>query len=413
MTAFTYVAKDAQGNVVRSSMKAPSQTSVLADLRNRGLAVVDITSMEPPAVAAARPWQRTSGPRRRSSARRVPLTELSMFSRQLSIAVGSGMPLRDALESIVVDLEHRGLSAALHHVIYDLHNGFSFSAALSRRQKAFGSLFVALMKAAEESGSMAQTLDLMSVYLERSEQLEQKVRKSMTYPVFITVFFFVVCIVMATFVLPQFQEIFAGFDADLPAFSQAVFALNRGLLGASPWLAAGAGLLGVGLLAVRSSPKGRRIIDLAKLHVPITGRWLHKFSMARFCRNLAMMLRGGVPVAAAMQISSSISGNRVLEESLLKVRERLITGLSFSQSLGMDPAFPRLVVRMVAMGEESGQLPDVLEKVSDVYENQVEGAITVATSLFEPVVICFFGSVIMTLIMAIYMPIFTIGANVN
>ena len=415
MTPYTYTAKDASGKVIRSSLRAPSQMAALADLRTQGLAVMDIYAEETPADAAG-PAAKQTRPKPRWSWRppgRVPTSELAMFSRQLSIAVESGMPLREALESIAEDLEHPALADSVKGVVQDLHSGQSFSSALKLRKRAFGPLFAELMRAAEESGSLSRTLQQLSLYLERSEQLEKKIKRSTSYPLFVGVFFCIVCFVMTTFVLPQFQQIFDGFDAKLPLLSRMVFTLNQTVLSAAPWIGLGLILTGAGFVWWRRSTAGRRRLDQLKLQIPLMGSWLRKFAMARFCRNMAMMLRGGVPVTTAIEITSSIGDNQVLKESILKARERLISGMSMSDSLGQDPEFPRLVVRMVAMGEESSRLPEVLEKVSDVYEDQVEGSITVAMALLEPLVICVFGVIVLLLILAIYMPVFTIGSNVQ
>ena len=410
MAAYIYVAKDPEGKVIRSSVTAASQTAALTALRTQGLAVVDIRAADPAPDAAA---PAAPARRQRRRAQRVPLGELAMFSRQLSIAVGSGMPLRDALESIVVDLDHPVLANAVAGLIADLNDGWSFSRALARREPVFGSLFTALVKAAEESGSLGIALRQLSVYLERSERLERKIKRSTTYPTFVLVFFCIVCAVLTVFVLPRFQEIFAGFDAKLPWLSEVVFRFNRQVLKATPWLALALGLAAAGLLIYRRTPPGRQRIDYWKLHVPVLGTCLRKFAMARFCRNLAMMLRGGVPVTTAIDITAAVSDNLIIRESILKARERLVSGMSISESLARNPEFPRLVVRMVAMGEASGTLPEVLEKASDVYEDEVEGYITTALALLEPVVICVFGAVVTVLILAIYMPVFTIGANVR
>jgi type IV pilus assembly protein PilC len=414
---YTYVAKDQSGKVIRSSLRATSQTAALANLRTQGLAVMDIAAEEPAADAPrAKAMTAATHPKpgwRLGKPGRVPLGELAMFSRQLAIAVDSGMPLREALESIAEDLEHPALAAAVKGVVSDLHGGQSFSAALAQRKGAFGSLFAELMRAAEESGSLSRTLQQLSLYLERSDQLEKKIKRSASYPLFVAVFFCIVCVVMTTFVLPQFQQIFDGFDARLPALSRVVFATNQLVLHAAPWIGLGL-VLGVSAFVYwRRTPRGRWRVDQIKLQFPLLGNWLRKFAMARFCRNMAMMLRGGVPVTTAMEITSSIGDNQVLKESLLAARERLISGMSISESLGQDPQFPRLVVRMVAMGEESGRLPEVLEKVADVYEDQVEGSVSVAMSLMEPAVICVFGVVVLLLILAIYLPVFTIGSNVQ
>lgn len=413
MTEFSYVAKDSAGVVVRAAVEAVNRSDALATLRKRELTVVDLHHADEQVAGAAAGSRRRSLAAPRLPSRNVPTSEMAVFCRQLAISIRAGVPLRDAIESISADLDHPVLSRAVTEVVSDMNDGASFSRAIARHRTVFSSLFVSLVRAAEESGSMSETLEQLSVYLERSDRLERKIKSITAYPLFVAVFFCIVCVVMTIWVLPQFEDIFAGYGARTPAFTRVVFGANRFVIDHLLFIGAGAGVLALAFMMYRRSPEGRLRIDRLKLRLPLFGPILRKFAVARFARNLAMMVRGGVPITTAFEITAGVSGNKVLERSVLNARERMIAGSPVAASLAVDPEFPRLLVRMTAVGEESGQLPDVLEKISDVYEDQIEGTIMVATALFEPIVIILFGAVIMVLIMAIYVPVFTMGASVK
>ena len=416
MAAYTYIAKNDRGKVVESTLDARSRIDALSALKERELTVINLTHVKD---KSAEPISKSKARRLRSRKRRsyssalISLTDRAIFCRQLSVSVSSGVPLREALESIAEDVEVPTLKKVLDYVIDDLHDGQSFSEALSTHAKVFSPLFVALVRAAEESGSLPQVLEHLSFYLERSDKLARKIKSITAYPMFVAVFFCVVCVIMTLFVLPQFQDIFLGFDTELPTLTKVVFGVNA-------WVIQNIVLLIVGLVGAvaafalfRRSAFGRYQLDKIKLRLPFFGNCFRKFAIARYCRNLAIMLRGGVPVATAIEIASDVCENQVLQRSLLAIKDNIIAGSDFSSSLAREKEFPRMVVRMVGVGEESGRLPEVLEKVSDVYEDQVEGSIMVATALFEPIIICFFGVMILLLVLAIYMPVFTVGAGVN
>jgi type IV pilus assembly protein PilC len=398
--------------MVRAAVEAASRSDALAVLRRRDLTVVDLRPAAEGARAQSASARRQGGGLRLPS-RRVPTTEMAVFCRQVAISIGSGVPLRDAVASIAEDLDHPVMSSAVNRVVSDLDGGASFSQALDRHPSVFSPLIVSLARSAEESGSMPETLDQLSVYLERSDRLERKIKSITAYPLFVACFFCLVCAVMTLWILPRFEDIFAGYEAKTPWLTKAVFGANRLLLDHLLLLGAGAGGLALAFLAYRRSARGRMRLDRLKLRLPLFGPLLGKFAVARSARNLAMMVRGGVPIAEAFRITAGVAGNTVLEQAMLRARQRMIDGSPVAASLAEDPAFPRLLVRMTAVGEESGQMPEVLEKISNVYEEQVEGTITVATALFEPLVIILFGAVILVLILAIYMPVFTMGASVH
>jgi len=230
---------------------------------------------------------------------------------------------------------------------------------------------------------------------------------------FVMGIFILICLLMTLWILPKLRESFMSLNSQLPYLTRVVFGVNQFIVDHF-WLfaAAGAGLFAA-YVAFKRTPAGSWQIDRMKLRMPFFGDCLKKLALARICRNLAIMLRGGVPITTAMEITSEVCSNRVLEKSLLGARDRIIQGNDIASSLGHGGTFPSLVVRMVHVGETSGRLPQVLEKVSETYEDQAEGAIMMATSMLEPIMICVFGVVVLGLVLAIYLPALTMGSHVG
>jgi len=413
MPLFEYVAKTSRGMEVRSSLEAASRHDALGELQTKGLTVVELSAadddMLKTVAAASAPTPRPR--KRRLLEARVSLTDRAIFCRQLSIAVGAGVPLREALESIAEDVDSGALSDILGRITQRLHDGQPFSEAIATEKKLFSPLFTALIRAAEEAGSLPLTLSEMAVSMERAERLGRKIKSVTSYPIFVAVFFCIVSLIMTLFVVPSFEESFGDLNADLPRLTIMVFSFNRFFIRNFPAIAGVLIGLTVALVLYGRTKAGRLRFDAIVLRLPLFGPCLQKFSIARFCRNLAMMVQGGVPIALAMEISSQTCGNQSLERSLLQARERILNGQDISSSLGQERHFPRLVIRMVSIGETSGRLPEVLDKVSDVYEDQVEATIMTAMSLFEPVIICVFGIAILLLVLAIYVPVFTVASH--
>jgi len=416
MPIYYYHAKNVSGQDVTATVVAPTRLDALAQLRDIGMTVLNLWTDGEPATSTALANEIAPPKRLRRSAGagsvRVNGAEKSVFMRQLSISVSAGMPLREALESIAEDLENKGFRNVVRDLVAKLREGQMFSEAAAAHPVVFTTLFVALLRVAEEAGSMPQTLEYLAAALERGDKLGRKIRSIVAYPVFVACFFVVVCGIMTLVVLPKFQAIF-GSNASLPTLTRVVFGANRFLL--NHVLLIAMTLAGTVLLFVMyvRTPVGRTQVDALKLRLPIFGICFQKFAVARFCRNFAIMIRGGVPVASAIEIATGICGNKVIERALVRVRARLLGGSTIAASLGSEAVFPRLIVRMVAIGESSGKLPQVLDKVSDAYEDQVEGSITLATSLFEPIVICVFGLFVLVLVMAIYLPVFTASRGVQ
>ncbi len=412
MTTFSYLAKNTTGQAVRDTLEAESRFAALAELKRMGLTVVQLNAKndkadDPDDIAAPAPAKKDISRFRLS--RHVPLADISQFCRLLATSVGAGLPLRDAVETIADDIDNPTLRRALDDVVDKLHSGMPFSEALAQHPRIFTGVFVSLIRSAEHAGSMAPTLDHLASYLERTERLRREIRGLMAYPMFVVFFFITICVIMTLFVVPRFQSVFDNFDAKLPRLTIVVFTVNQFILENALWFLLGIGLLLCLFTAYAHSKRGAMRLDAIKLKLPLVGEMFRKYSIARVSRNLAIMLRGGISVTSALEMTSGVAGNLVLSDALLKARERILTGSDIGGSLRRDENFPRLFVRMVTVGEGSGTLPDVVNKLAEVYEEQVESQIKMVTSLLEPIVICSFGAIILVLVLAIYMPVFTVA----
>lgn len=421
MALFNYVAKNKGGQDVRSSLEAASRLEALEFLRTKGLTVIDLISVEAAKPQITIPNGKGKKGGLKSGSRRwnfafsspVKMADLAVFCRQLAISVGAGLPLRDALETIGTELDQADLREAIADIAVQLTDGAHFSDAAATHPKIFNVMFCGLIKVAEESGKLPQTLSQLADYLERTDKLQRRIKAMSSYPVFIGIFFVLVCLIMSFVILPKFADIFMGFDAALPPLTQMVFSLNAFFVGNFVFLALGVGLLFGGIILYGRTKDGAFRRDRLKLALPGVGDLLKKYVMARFCRSLSIMMHSGVSISTALEICGDAAGNRVLQQSIRGVRERIITGQRISKSLGESGIFPGLITRMVSVGEDSGQLPEVLDRVSDLYEDQVETKIMSTMALFEPLVICVFGGLVMILVMAIYLPIISISLSVK
>lgn len=416
MPAYTYTVKTDDGRVVQSSIEAPSRQEALSLIRSHTAGVVvSLTESSAPRAMSGRetpPLSRVQAEPRRWSGRIGP-RDLAIFFRQLAISVNAGVSLRDSIESIAADLEHAAFRNVLLRVGDRLHDGRSFSQSLAAEGRIFPPICVALIRTAEEAGSMAQTLDQLAASIEKNVALTRKIRSITAYPMFVGLFFVVVVLIMTFFILPQFQSVFGGWGAKLPWLTRVVFRVNKAVVGnALPIAAVLAAVIG-GLVAWGRTTAGELRIDQFLLRLPLLGVSLKKLAIARFCKNLSIMIRGGVPIATAIEITAAVSGNKAIEGALLGARDRIIRGSDITTGLADEGLFPRLLIRMVGVGEASGRLPEVLDRVAASYEDDVEGSIMTITALFEPIIIVAFGAVVLTFVLAIYLPVFTVASHMQ
>ncbi|HMP75843.1 MAG TPA: type II secretion system F family protein [Kiritimatiellia bacterium] len=414
MPMFQYRVKTPEGEMVDAVLAAESRQEALALVRKRVPGVILRMEEELRSVGAGHATTLPPARRLRLRGGRIKTTDLTTLFRQISVSVNAGVSLREALEAILEDLEHQRLRVVVQAICDRLHEGSSFSLALSEHRSIFPPVCIALVRAAEEAGTMAETLDEMATTMEKSDALARKIKSIMAYPMFVAGFFGLVLLIMTIFILPQFQEVFDNWNAKLPTLTVVVFDLNKFIIKHAVIELAILSLLIGAFLVWRRTPVGRAHLDRFKLNAPAIGPVVMQIGVARFCKYFAMMVRGGVPIAAAMEIAAEVTGNQVLEKNLLAAREEILLGSDIGSALARQgEIFPRLLVRMISIGESSGRLPDTLDKVAETYESRVEASIAIATSLLEPVIIVFFGGLILVLVLAIYLPVFSTASSVQ
>lgn len=427
MKKFNYTAKNAAGDLIRDVIEADDRQIALTDLRRKGFTVVSLMEFEPVTPEGAeqniKKGRKHSlkqilqtdlrlSPKKPQKDKKIRLSDMAIFCRQLAISVNSGLPLREALEGIHEDMDVHALKAVLGNIIKKLHDGVPFSKAVAAHPKVFSSIFIGMVRAAEEAGSLAETLNQLAGYMEASDKLQRKIKSLMAYPAFVAGFFMIICLVMVLGIIPRFQDIFGDLDAELPKLTTTVFAINTFIVTHFPIIVGVLVVLIASYVLYRRTPSGNLRIASLKLKMPLSGDCLKRYIIARICRCLAIMLKSGVPISTALQIVSKIGDNAAIENALIAAQEKIVSGSSVALGLKETGIFPALLIRMLGVGESAGQLPEVLNRVSDAYEDQVEASITTGTALLEPIIITVFGMMVLLLIISIYLPVFSIAAHV-
>ncbi len=429
MKKFNYTAKNTAGDLIRDMIEADSRQSALTTLRQKGLTVVSLTDVESiftmetesaePNDTASKRSRRKSGdlllaPKKKMRVKKVRLTDMAVFCRQLAISVNSGLPLREALEGIYEDMDVPALKAVLENIIKKLYDGIPFSSAVAAHPKVFSPVFIGMVQAAEQSGSLGETLNRLAGYMESSDKLRRKIKSLMAYPAFVAAFFIFISLVMVFAIIPRFEEIFSDLNAKLPAMTRGVFGVNNFILQNVPLLALFAMLIVILFIYCKRIPSVRLWLDGTKLKMPVTGVCLKRYILARICRCTAIMLKSGVPISTTLRIVSAIGDNQVIEKAIISGQAQIISGSNIADGLRKTGIFPSLLIRMLRVGESAGKLPDVLDRVADAYEDQVEASIVTATALLEPVIRgCVFGLMVLVLILSIYLPVFTVSMNIK
>ncbi|MCU0857175.1 MAG: type II secretion system F family protein [Pontiellaceae bacterium] len=425
MPLFQVKAQDSRKQPVSLTMEAASRVEVVRQIKAQGMIPLEVIQQGAERVRKESA-QKEAKPVKGASAKKTgkaPLSfggpkavkqmEVVIFCRQISIAVSAGLPLRDALEGIIGSMGHNTLSATLRPAAEALHSGVSFSEAIKafNRYKVFSPVFIGLIRVAEETGTMGQTLSQLADYLEGMVKLKSSVSSKLSYPIFMIVAFILVNIGATLFLFPMFKKNFAEIGSKLPAITQFAFDTNDMALKAFPFVSGIVIAIVAGVCFYRSTPIGRRGFDSALLKIPMFGPILLKIGLARFCKTLSITANGGVPLVQGLEISSIVVGNKYLERSLMQVREKVVTGNRFASTLRATGNFPDLVVRMIDVGEDSGQLPLVLEKIADIYDTEVGDSIAKMIALVEPVLICLFGVFVTVMVLALYMPVFSMSSG--
>jgi len=398
MTSWTYKAKDKAGKTVTGRISAPDRGDAVAELQRKNLTVLQLEKGGKGGADGKQQKKRRSKPR----ATRV---ELVIFTRQLSTMVGAGISLLEAIDVLKEQAETPGMRATCETIADRLRGGSDLSDAMAACPKVFNELYISMVSAGEVSGQMDAVLDRLADYQEASDELIREVKSAMTYPVISLTLVLGITAFLMIFIVPTFGKIFEEMDAKLPG-------LTAFVLGTSDWMRAnvGPGILGIiagfaALVAFKRTDRGGRIFDILKLRLPVFGPLIKKVALARFSRTFGTLIRSGVPILATLDIVAKTAGNVVIADAVRASSASVQAGDLLSEPLGENKVFPAMVVRMIAIGERSGALEELLEKIAEFYDREVKAQIKALTSLIEPILISFMGVIVGGVVMSVFLPI--------
>ncbi|MDO6460343.1 type II secretion system F family protein [Granulosicoccaceae sp. 1_MG-2023] len=390
---YEWEGKDKKGSVIRGSMAGASVDLVKAKLRRQGIVPLKI--------------KKQSG---RKSREKIEAGDIAIFARQLTTMMQSGIPMVQALEIVASGLEKKSMRDMVFAIKADVEGGSNFASCLEKYPDQFDDLFCSLVAAGEESGTLDTLLNEIANYKEKSEALRKKIKKAMSYPIAVLVIATIVTGILLIYVVPQFETLFASVGSDLPAFTKMVVNLSEM---AQKWWYVFILVVGVAVYTFKKARKTshafNKAVDRLTLKLPIFGDIVVKAATARFARTLSTMSRAGVPIVEAMEKVAGTSGNEIFKEAILKMRDDAATGQRLTVSLQQSGLFSNMVVQMVSIGEEAGSIDDMLGKVAEFYEEEVDNSVDALTSLMEPMIMAFLGIVIGGLVLAMYLPIFKMG----
>ncbi|MFT5708975.1 type II secretion system F family protein [Shewanella sp. S1-58-MNA-CIBAN-0166] len=344
----------------------------------------------------------------------ITAMDIAMITRQIATMLAAGVPLVTTIELLGRGHEKVKVRELLGTILSDVQSGIPLSDALRPHRQYFDDLYVDLVAAGEHSGSLDAVFDRVATYREKAEQLKSKIKKAMLYPIAVVFVAIAVTSLLLLFVVPQFEEIFNGFGAELPAFTQIIIDISRWLQSSWYYFAIFI-VVGIWLFrrTHRTSQAFRDSVDVSVLKIPVVGNILHKAAMARFARTLSTTFAAGVPLIDGLESAAGASGNYVYRKALLKVRQEVMAGMQMNVAMRTTGLFPDMVIQMVMIGEESGGLDDMLNKVADIYEMQVDDAVDGLSSLIEPIMMVVIGTLVGSLIVGMYLPIFQMGNIIN
>jgi type IV pilus assembly protein PilC len=403
MPLFGYEAIDGTGRTLRGTLEADSEHLLISRLHEQGLHVVKV---EPQKMRGAL----FSGLRK---PKKPKLQAMVVFSRQFATMIDAGIPILRCLDILHSQTKDPALKNALDTVRKEVKAGTSLNEALEKHPLVFSTLYVNMVRAAEVGGILDQILDRLATFLEKDLEVRQKVKSAMMYPVMVLIFSFLVLVAIFMFVLPKFKEIFDQMNVEMPATTQFLFAASDFLV--SFWWALAGALVG-GLIALRRyvrTPKGRYQYDYLKLKVPLIGELVLKLAVARFARTFGTLVASGVPLMRTLEIVGETSGNAVLATAIEGTRASIREGQPLSAPFAATGLFPPMVIHMMDIGEESGRLSEMMVRIADFYEQEVDAAIKGLTSMIEPLLIVFLGGIVGFIAISIMMPMFKLVSAIQ
>ena len=394
---FVWEGTDKKGKRIKGKMLAVSEAAVKADLRRQGVLAKKVRKE----VQLFK------------SGKKIVSEDIALFARQLATMLQAGIPMVQCFDIIGNGHDKPAMQKLVLAIKADVEAGTTLHEALAKHPLYFDDLFVNLVEAGEHAGALETLLDKVAVYKEKTEALKKKIKKALFYPTAVLAVAVIVTVILLVFVIPQFESLFEGFGADLPAFTQMVIDLSKFIQakGLMIGLVAGLGAYAFFYFKKRSRPM-RRTLDRMLLKAPVVGPIMVKASIARYARTLSTMFAAGVPLVEALTSVAGATGNIVYEEATLRIRDEVATGQRLQRSMESTNLFPNMVIQMIAVGEESGSLDAMAAKVADFYEADVDAAVDAMSSLLEPLIMAILGLLVGGLVVAMYLPIFKLGAAI-
>lgn len=395
MAVFAFSGRTRTGQTISGEMDAPNREAVVAQLRRQQ---VMATSVKPKASDIQVRIPGFGG--------KVSERDLAVVTRQLATMIDAGLPLVQCLEILASQQENKLLKKVLHDIRQDVEGGATFSAALKRHPKIFGALYTNMVEAGEAGGILDTILNRLAAYIEKAMILKRRVKTAMFYPATIISVAVVVVIFLLLYVIPTFQQMFAGFGATLPLPTLFVLALSNFVRAYILFIIVGIVGMVVGIRVFNGTEGGKRTIDRILLRLPVFGPLIRKVAVAKFSRTLGTLVSSGVSILEGLDITARTAGNKIVEEAVFRARTVIAQGKTIAEPLEASGVFPRMVTQMIGVGEQTGALDRMLNKIADFYDEEVDVAVAGLTSLLEPLLVIFLGVIIGGVVIAMYLPIF-------
>jgi len=397
LTIYRWQGKNKKGTRVKGELRGKDLNDVKAQLRRQGVIPIKVRKKPKDLFAARKPSIKTK--------------DIAIFSRMLSTMMSSGVPLMQSMEIIGQGHENASMQEMVLSIKADVESGTSLAQSLGKFPLHFDDLYVNLVDAGEQSGTLERLLDEIATYQEKTEAIKAKLKKALVYPTAIVAVAFIVTAILMIFVIPQFESLFQGFGAELPGLTKMVIHISE-VFQEKWWLIFGSIFLVIyGLIeSKRRSRKVAHFYDRMLLKIPIIGSIVEKAAISRFARTLSTMFKAGVPMVEAMTSVAGATGNIVFSDATLLMREEVASGTQLNVAMTNSMLFPHMVIQMTSIGEESGALDTMLAKVADFYEQEVEDAVDNMSALLEPIIMVILGGIVGTLVVAMYLPIFKLAA---
>lgn len=397
LQTFVWEGLDKRGTKMKGEQQAKNVNLLRAELRRQGITPKIVKPKGKPLFGGA--------------GRKITAKEIAVFARQLATMMKSGVPIVQALEIIASGQKNPKMQTMVETLRNDIAGGSSIYEAMSRFPVQFDELFRNLVRAGESAGVLEEVLDTVATYKENTEALKGKIKKALFYPVMVIAVALIVCAILLIYVVPQFEEVFQSFGAELPAFTQIIVNASRFMV--SWWwlmLFVVIGAIVAVIYFFKRSPRFQHSVDRMILKVPVIGQIMHNAATARFARTLATTFKAGVPLVEALETVAGATGNMVYEKAVLRIRDDVAVGYQVNMAMKQVNLFPHMVVQMTAIGEEAGALDAMLFKVAEFYEQEVNNAVDALASLIEPMIMVFIGVMVGGMVIGMYLPIFKLAA---